>query len=150
VRGELDWIVMKCLEKERNRRYETANQLGVEIQRYLADEPVAACPPSAAYRLKKLLRKNKRLVTAAALVFVALTVGIVGTTFGLIRADRARRDAVHAREAESAQRAEAERANRRALDALRSFTDDPAQGSETLGSVRPGGRAIARRSRGTR
>ena len=52
VRGELDWIVMKCLEKDRNRRYETANGFAMDVQRYLADEPVQACPPSARYRLR--------------------------------------------------------------------------------------------------
>src|SRR5207237_783615 len=51
VRGELDWIVMKCLEKDRTRRYETADGLARDVQRYLADEPVEACPPSAGYRL---------------------------------------------------------------------------------------------------
>src|SRR5262249_36550260 len=56
VRGELDWIVMKCLEKDRARRYETANGLARDVQRYLADEPVEACPPSAGYRLRKLAR----------------------------------------------------------------------------------------------
>src|SRR5262249_17395455 len=59
VRGELDWIVMKALEKDRNRRYETANGLAGDIQRYLADESVLACPPSAGYRLRKFARRHK-------------------------------------------------------------------------------------------
>ncbi len=59
VRGELDWIVMKCLEKDRNRRYETANGFAQDVQRYLADEPVQACPPSAGYRFRKFARRNK-------------------------------------------------------------------------------------------
>ena len=59
VRGELDWIVMKALEKDRNRRYETANGFAADVQRYLADEPVQACPPSAGYRLRKFARRNK-------------------------------------------------------------------------------------------
>jgi serine/threonine protein kinase len=59
VRGELDWIVMKCLEKDRSRRYETANGLAADVQRYLADEPVLACPPSAGYRLHKFARRHK-------------------------------------------------------------------------------------------
>jgi eukaryotic-like serine/threonine-protein kinase len=59
VRGELDWIVMKALEKDRNRRYETANGLALDVQRYLADEPVQACPPSASYRLRKFTRRNR-------------------------------------------------------------------------------------------
>src|SRR5947209_7095423 len=73
VRGELDWIVMKALEKDRNRRYETANGFAMDVQRYLADEPVLACPPSAGYRLRKLLRRNKAaLATAAVVSFVVL------------------------------------------------------------------------------
>jgi serine/threonine protein kinase len=82
VRGELDWIVLKALEKDRNRRYETANGLAMDIQRYLADEPVLACPPSAGYRLKKFVRRNKRtLITAALLGAMLLVVaGIVGWT----------------------------------------------------------------------
>src|SRR5262249_26238865 len=59
LRGELDWIVMKALEKDRNRRYETANDFAQDVQRYLADEPVAAGPPSAGYRLRKFVRRNK-------------------------------------------------------------------------------------------
>ena len=117
VTGELDWIVMKCLEKERSRRYETANALGMELQRYLADEPVLAGPPSARYRLKKFLRRNKGPAIAAALVLLTLTAGIVGTTWGLFRAESARR-------AEAEQRQEAEQANQRAVQALRSFTDE--------------------------
>src|SRR6185295_7058175 len=79
VRGELDWIVMKALEKDRNRRYETATAFAMDVQRYLADEPVQACPPSAAYRFKKFVRRNKGSVIGASLVFVALLAGVVGT-----------------------------------------------------------------------
>ena len=70
VRGELDWIVMKCLEKDRNRRYETPNSLARDIERYLHDEPVQACPPSTIYRLRKYARRNK-----VALAFVTLLLG---------------------------------------------------------------------------
>src|ERR1017187_6922787 len=59
VRGELDWIVMKALEKDRNRRYETANGLAADLRRYLDDEPVQACPPSMSYRMRKLIRRHK-------------------------------------------------------------------------------------------
>src|SRR5262249_58958886 len=59
LRGELDWIVMKALEKDRNRRYETANAFARDVQRYLNDEPVLACPPSAGYRLRKFVGRNK-------------------------------------------------------------------------------------------
>src|SRR5438445_8538038 len=78
VRGELDWIVMKTLEKDRNRRYETANGLAMDVQRYLADEPVQACPPSQTYRLKKFLRRNKGPVLAASFVLLALVGAIIG------------------------------------------------------------------------
>ncbi len=89
VRGELDWIVMKCLEKDRSRRYETASALALDLQRYLAGEPVQAAPPSAAYRVRKFVRKNRGPAAAAAVVFLALLAGIVGTTIGLARAQRA-------------------------------------------------------------
>ncbi|HEY1379215.1 MAG TPA: serine/threonine-protein kinase, partial [Gemmataceae bacterium] len=89
VRGELDWIVMKALEKDRNRRYETANGFAMDVQRYLADEAVEACPPSAGYRLKKFVRRNRGPVLAASLLVLSLVAGIIGTTWGLIRANRA-------------------------------------------------------------
>jgi serine/threonine protein kinase len=95
VRGELDWIVMKALEKNRNRRYETANGFALDIQRYLADEAVQACPPSAAYRIRKFARRNRGPVLAAALVLIAVLVGIAGTTMGLLQA-RDERDRVRA------------------------------------------------------
>src|SRR3954454_20440188 len=59
VRGELDWIVIKALEKDRNRRYDTANSFAMDVQRYLADEAVLACPPSVGYRFRKFARRNK-------------------------------------------------------------------------------------------
>ncbi len=83
VRGELDWIVMKCLEKDRGRRYETASGLAMDLKRYLADLPVEASPPSATYRLKKFLRRHKGPVLAASIISVLLVGGIVGTTVGL-------------------------------------------------------------------
>lgn len=105
LRGELDWIVMKCLEKDRNRRYETANGLARDIQRYLTDEPVEARPPSAAYRFSKFLRRNKGKVLAASLVLLALVGGIVGTSIGLIQARRAQERAELA-ESETKKRAD--------------------------------------------
>src|SRR5438477_7408083 len=68
VRGELDWIVMKALEKDRNRRYETANGFAMDVQRYLADEPVQACPPSVGYKLRKFARRNKGPVLGASVI----------------------------------------------------------------------------------
>jgi serine/threonine protein kinase/WD40 repeat protein len=95
VRGDLDWIVMKALEKDRTRRYETASTFAADIQRYLADEPVLACPPSPGYRFRKFARRNKGTVLAASLVVLALLAGIVGTTWGMFRADAARVDAAN-------------------------------------------------------
>jgi serine/threonine protein kinase/tetratricopeptide (TPR) repeat protein len=89
LRGELDWIVMKALEKDRSRRYETANGLVRDIERYMSDEPVQAGPPTAGYRLRRFVRRNKRGVLAAGLVVLALVGGIIGTTAGLIRAGKA-------------------------------------------------------------
>jgi WD40 repeat protein/serine/threonine protein kinase/tetratricopeptide (TPR) repeat protein len=86
LRGELDWVVMKCLEKQRDRRYETASGLARDIQRYLANEPVEARPPSAGYRLKKFVTRHKGQVIAASLVLLALLAGMAGTTWGLFEA----------------------------------------------------------------
>jgi serine/threonine protein kinase/tetratricopeptide (TPR) repeat protein len=98
MRGELDWIVMKTLEKDRNHRYETANGLALDVQRYLADEPVQACPPNASYRLKKFLRRNKGPVLAVSLVVLALVGGVIGATWGLIRATAAEARALQERD----------------------------------------------------
>jgi tetratricopeptide (TPR) repeat protein len=87
VRGELDWIVMKALEKDRNRRYETANGFAQDIQRYLADEPVQACPPSAWYRLRKFARRHKTGLAVAGLVL--FFIAVVGATLGWAVRDRA-------------------------------------------------------------
>jgi serine/threonine protein kinase len=76
IRGDLDWIVMKCLEKDRARRYGTANGLAMDVQRHLGNEPVVACPPSAAYRFQKLVRRNKLAVAAVSAVAVALLLGL--------------------------------------------------------------------------
>lgn len=79
LRDDLDWVVMKCLEKDRNRRYDTANGLAMEIQRYLSHQPVLAGPPTAAYRLRKFLRRNKGPVLAVAAIVLALAAGVVAT-----------------------------------------------------------------------
>ena len=108
LRGELDWVVMKCLEKQRDRRYETASGLARDIQRYLADEPVEARPPSAGYRLRKFVRRHRGPVLAVGLLLVALCCVIAGTTWGMVRAERARQAEAEARLAgERAHRAEA-------------------------------------------
>ncbi|HME91884.1 MAG TPA: serine/threonine-protein kinase, partial [Myxococcaceae bacterium] len=87
VRGELDWIVMKALEKDRNRRYETANGFAADVQRYLADEPVLACPPSAGYRLRKFAHRNRGALVTATLLS-AMLLAVAGS-FGWMARDRA-------------------------------------------------------------
>jgi serine/threonine protein kinase/tetratricopeptide (TPR) repeat protein len=86
IRGELDWIVMKSLEKERNRRYETATGLAADIERYLKNEPVLACPPNPMYRLRKFARRNKGPLMTVCLVLIALSVGLIGTVLSLVEA----------------------------------------------------------------
>jgi serine/threonine protein kinase len=86
VRGELDWLVMKALDKDRNRRYETANGFALDLLRYLHDEPILAGPPSARYRLGKFARRNKGPLLAGAVLLAALLVGTIGTALGLVRA----------------------------------------------------------------
>jgi WD40 repeat protein/serine/threonine protein kinase len=80
IRGDLDWIVMKALEKDRGRRYETANGLAMDIRRHLDNEPVVACPPSGAYRLGKLIKRNKLLFVAASITTLALSGGLAVST----------------------------------------------------------------------
>jgi serine/threonine protein kinase/tetratricopeptide (TPR) repeat protein len=97
-RGELDWIVLKALEKDRNRRYESASAFAADVQRYLADEPVLACPPSVGYRLRKFVRRNKGPVLAASAIVVLLMAGIMGTSTGLVWALAAESAAVEQRD----------------------------------------------------
>ena len=117
VRGDLDWIVMKALEKDRGRRYETANGFALDVQRYLADEPVLACPPSAAYRFRKFARRNKAALLTASLLITALLVLVAGLALSNVRVIAERNEksqALKDREAalraarESAKQAEAE------------------------------------------
>jgi serine/threonine protein kinase len=115
IRGELDWIVMKCLEKDRARRYDSASALAGDLLHYLADEPVTAAAPSRLYRLRKLIRRNKGPVLASMAVVLALIAGIIGTTIGLISASRQR--AIAQQEREEARR-QAREANQQADIAL--------------------------------
>src|SRR3954447_9085214 len=85
MRGELDWIVMKALEKDRSRRYETANGLAADLRRYLNDEPVQACPPSAWYCSRKFVRRHRAALATAAVVGLALVVGTAASTWQAIR-----------------------------------------------------------------
>jgi serine/threonine protein kinase/tetratricopeptide (TPR) repeat protein len=94
VRGELDWIVMKCLDKDRTRRYETANGLARDVQRYLNDEAVEACPPSTSYRLRKFARKNRQLLATAAAFALFLVLAALFSAFQAWRARAAERRAL--------------------------------------------------------
>jgi serine/threonine protein kinase len=91
LRGELDWVVMKCLEKQRDRRYETANGLARDIQRYLANEVVEARPPSAGYRLRKFVRRNRAMVAVGSALAAALLIGVVAFAWQAQIANRQRR-----------------------------------------------------------
>jgi WD40 repeat protein/serine/threonine protein kinase len=117
LRGDLDWIAMKCLEKDRSRRYETANGLAMDIQRHLSQEAVIARPPSTAYRLQKLVRRNKVAFGAAAAVAGALILGIIISTWQAIRATRARREAEAARQSEVQMRKDAQASEQKAQQA---------------------------------
>jgi len=95
IDSDLDWIVMKCLEKDRERRYETAGELVADLQRHLGNEPVLARPPSAGYRLQRLVQRNKLAFAAAVAVSVTLLAGIAGSSWQALRATRAERNAIH-------------------------------------------------------
>jgi eukaryotic-like serine/threonine-protein kinase len=116
VKGDLDWIVMKCLEKDRQRRYETANGLAMDIHRHLAGETVEAAPPSAAYRFQKFLHRNQGQVIAGGVVAVALVLGLIGTfwqaTVASAQRDKARKEAARAVAAESQARQRADELQR--------------------------------------
>jgi serine/threonine protein kinase len=137
IRGDLDWIVMKTLEKDRSRRYETANGLATDLQRHLNDEPVAARPPSKAYQFRKLVRRNKLAFAAASAVIAALVLGVAASTWQAVRATRAERAQSRLRsEAEVSQKqSQTEAAKASAIsnflqEMLRSANPDSLKGSE--------------------
>ena len=107
--GDLDWIVMKCLEKDRARRYDTANGLAMDIKRHLANEPIVARPPSKLYEFQKTVRRHKMGFAATAAIIVALAVGVILTTWQAVRATRAKQEAEVARKGEETQRLQAQR-----------------------------------------
>ena len=101
VRGELDWITMRALEKDRSRRYQSASEFALDIERYLRDEPVVAGPPSTTYRLTKLIKRHKRAVGTLSVIVLALAIGLGVSTTMFFRAESAREQAVNeARKAE--------------------------------------------------
>jgi eukaryotic-like serine/threonine-protein kinase len=98
LRGDLDWIVMRCLEKDRKRRYETANGLAADVERHLSNEPVVARPPSSLYRFQKLVRRHGLAFASASAIAAALVLGLSISTLALLRAKEDRRRAVSAEE----------------------------------------------------
>jgi hypothetical protein len=105
LRGDLDWVVMRCLEKDRRRRYDTPNELVADIERHLKNEPVVARPPTLIYRVQKLVRRNKLAVGAVAAIAAVLVLGVIVSTSQAIRATRSKREAVlHEQEARQAEK----------------------------------------------
>jgi serine/threonine protein kinase/tetratricopeptide (TPR) repeat protein len=149
LRGELDWVVMKCLEKQRDRRYETANGLARDIQRYLADEMVEARPPSAGYRLRKFARKHRSALASTTAIAVLLVAGLSVSLWQMLRAiaaeGQANQNAQQAREerdgkdvalqAEQQARADETKARQQAFAALRSMTAEVVERKFAQGTV---------------
>ena len=127
IEADLDWIVMKCLEKDRRRRYETANGVAQDIERHLKNEPVVARPPSVTYRLQKSFRRNRLMFTAAGAVGMAIVLGAVVSTWQAVVATKARRDETKARlrayEAARVAGAEKQRAEQNELAARKNLYD---------------------------
>jgi serine/threonine protein kinase len=121
LRGELDWVVMKCLEKDRARRYDTANALAREIERYLRDEPVEAGPPGAAYRLRKLARKYRTVLCVASLFAILLVLAGAVSAWQAVRAMRAERQALAERDRAEQEKDRAEAGFRMARDTVDRF-----------------------------
>ena len=150
LRGDLDWIAMKALEKDRVRRYATANAFAADVQRHLACEPVLAAPPGVAYRLRKFVRRHRGIVAAAGLLAVALGAGAAGTAVGVVRAGRARASAVEQQaRAELDRKLAADRLTQFQLDRSRALAQEvaeqdsglrPAPRSWAWGSTAPGER----------
>ena len=117
LRGDLDWIVMKCLEKDRTRRYDTANGVAMDVKRHLNNEPVAARPASSAYQLQKLVRRNKLAFAGAGAVTLALLMGFIASAWQAVRATRAKEDALAANKREALEREKAQVNEKQALEA---------------------------------
>jgi serine/threonine protein kinase/tetratricopeptide (TPR) repeat protein len=123
LRGELDWVVMKCLEKDRARRYDTANALARDIERFLHDEPVEAGPPGAGYRLRKLARKHRTALGIAGLFVALLALAACVSTWQAVRATRAEGLALIERDKAEKERERAEQERNRAEASFRVARD---------------------------
>jgi serine/threonine protein kinase/tetratricopeptide (TPR) repeat protein len=119
VRGELDWVVMKALEKDRNRRYESASAFAADVQRYLADESVLACPPSAGYLLRKFARKHRAALTTMATIALLLVTGVAVSTWQAFRATWAEQKMGKALDQAQQAKAQADKARNEAEDTRR-------------------------------
>ena len=117
IRGDLDWIVMKALEKDRTRRYETAKEFAKDVEHHLANVPILASPPGAAYKFRKFIKRNRVAVTAGSLVAAALVVGLVISMIGFVQASRQRDRAIVAEHQQSRERQRAESARNEAEQA---------------------------------
>ena len=124
LRGDLDWVVMKCLEKDRSRRYDTAHGLAADLGRYLVNEPVVARPPSATYRFQKLLRRNKVIASSVTLVLAAILVGTVVSIGYAVRASKERDRALAAESVALDAKSEALEEKANAQGALHFIQDD--------------------------
>jgi eukaryotic-like serine/threonine-protein kinase len=131
IRGELDWIVMKALDKDRDRRYGTANSLAADIERYLNNETVEACPPSASYRFRKFANRHKLGVAAGVAVAAALLLGVGGTTVGMIWALRERAAAQTSAAQATAQAERSDQVSHFLVDMLQGVAPSVAQGRDT-------------------
>jgi tetratricopeptide (TPR) repeat protein len=123
MRGELDWIVIKSLEKDRNRRYETASAFAADVQRYVNDEPVQACPPSVGYRFWKFARRHKGVLAAVACAALALVLLVAGLAVHNVSITRERDDKQSALEVAEAQRRRAQANLQQSLDAIAGMLD---------------------------
>lgn len=128
LQGELDWIVLKAMEKDRQRRYETASGLAMDIRRYLDDEPILARPPSSVYRLSKLVNRNRAVFLTVGSVAAAILVGLVAAIWGLTQANEQRRLAQSERETAIQERRVADQARQKAT----SLANNLASQAETL------------------
>jgi serine/threonine protein kinase/tetratricopeptide (TPR) repeat protein len=131
VRGDLDWIVMKALEKDRTRRYETANGLAVDIQRHLNNEPVVACPPSNLYKFQKLVRRNKLAFVATSAVIAALILGLGVSTWMFFKEQQARQQAEAERKTAETEAAKSQQVAQFLKDMLNGVGPSVAMGRDT-------------------
>jgi eukaryotic-like serine/threonine-protein kinase len=122
LKGDLDWIVMKCLEKDRTRRYDTANGLAMDIKRHLNNKPVLARPPSRLYEFQKTVRRHKFGFAAAAVLITVLAIGVLVSTWQAARANQAKREALEAEAQATTQREKAQASEQKALAAQASET----------------------------